>query len=68
MPGEHTFGELLSGRTSYGLRDKAPDFVGTQTGLWAICAGVYLALDGTAGHARGGGDDRAAGPLRRPPR
>ena len=31
----------LSERTSYGARDKAPDWTGTQTGLWAICAGVY---------------------------
>ena len=49
VPGEHTFGELLSGRTSYGVRDKAPDFVGTQTGLWAICAAVYLATMGPQG-------------------
>ena len=39
----------LSGRTSYGVRDKAPDWVGTQTGLWAICAGVYLASMGPQG-------------------
>ena len=25
VPGQHAFGELLSGRTSYGQRDKAPD-------------------------------------------
>jgi glycine dehydrogenase subunit 1 len=49
VPGEHTFAELLSGRTSYGLRDRAPDFVGTQTGLWAICAAVYLATMGPQG-------------------
>ena len=49
VPGEHTFGELLSGRTSYGQREKAPDWVGTQTGLWAICAGVYLATMGPQG-------------------
>ena len=48
-PGQHTFGELLSGRTSYGQREKAPDWVGTQTGLWAICAAVYLALMGPQG-------------------
>jgi glycine dehydrogenase subunit 1 len=48
-PGQHTFGELLSGRTSYGQREKAPDWVGTQTGLWAICAGVYLATMGPQG-------------------
>jgi glycine dehydrogenase subunit 1 len=49
VPGQHAFGELLSGRTSYGQRDKAPDWVGTQTGLWAICAGVYLATMGPQG-------------------
>jgi len=49
VPGQHTFGELLSGRTSYGQREKAPDWVGTQTGLWAICAGVYLATMGPQG-------------------
>jgi glycine dehydrogenase subunit 1 len=49
VPGEHTFGELLSDRTSYGARDKAPDWTGTQTGLWAICAGVYLASMGPQG-------------------
>jgi glycine dehydrogenase subunit 1 len=49
VQGEHAFGELLSGRTSYGQRDKAPDWVGTQTGLWAICAGVYLATMGPLG-------------------
>ena len=48
-PGQHAFGELLSGRTSYGRREKAPDWVGTQTGLWAICAGVYLATMGPQG-------------------
>ncbi len=49
VPGEHTFAELLSERTSYGARDKAPDWTGTQTGLWAICAGVYLASMGPQG-------------------
>jgi glycine dehydrogenase subunit 1 len=49
VPGEHTFGELLSGRTSYGVREKAPDWVGTQTGLWAVCAAVYLAVMGPQG-------------------
>jgi glycine dehydrogenase subunit 1 len=47
--GQHAFGELLSGRTSYSQREKAPDWVGTQTGLWAICAGVYLATMGPQG-------------------
>ena len=49
VPGQHSFGELLGERTSYGRREKAPDWVGTQTGLWAICAGVYLATMGPQG-------------------
>lgn len=49
VQGQHAFGELLNGRTSYGQREKAPDWVGTQTGLWAVCAGVYLASMGPQG-------------------
>ncbi len=49
VAGEHAFAELLPDRTSYGVRDKAPDWVGTQTGLWAVCAGVYLATMGPQG-------------------
>ena len=48
-PGEWGFGWATLERTSYDLRDKAKDFTGTSTGLWAITAGVYLALMGPLG-------------------
>ncbi|MEO8291726.1 MAG: aminomethyl-transferring glycine dehydrogenase subunit GcvPA [Actinomycetota bacterium] len=47
--GELAFGEILAERTSYGLRDKGRDWVGTSTGLYAIGAGVYLSLMGPQG-------------------
>jgi glycine dehydrogenase subunit 1 len=47
--GEYGFGEVLFERTSYGSREKGKEFTGTTTGLWAITAGVYLALMGPKG-------------------
>lgn len=47
--GEYGFGEVLFERTSYGSRDKGKEFTGTTTGLWAVTAGVYLALMGPKG-------------------
>lgn len=47
--GEYGFGEVLFDRTSYGSREKGKEFTGTTTGLWAITAGVYLALMGPRG-------------------
>lgn len=47
--GEYGFGEILFDRTSYGSRDEGKEFTGTSTGLWAITAGVYLALMGPYG-------------------
>jgi glycine cleavage system P protein (glycine dehydrogenase) subunit 1 len=47
--GEYGFGEVLYDRTSYGSREKGKEFTGTTTGLWAITAGVYLALMGPRG-------------------
>lgn len=47
--GEYGFGEVLFDRTSYGSREKGKEFTGTTTGLWAITAGVYLALMGPKG-------------------
>ena len=47
--GEYGFGEVLFDRTSYGSREKGKEFTGTSTGLWAITAGVYLALMGPKG-------------------
>ncbi len=49
VKGEYGFGEVLFDRTSYGSRDKANEFTGTSTGLWAITAGVYLAIMGPKG-------------------
>ena len=48
--GEIGFGDVAYERTSFGnLRDKAKEYVGTQTSLWAITAGVYLSLMGPQG-------------------
>lgn len=47
--GEYGFGEVLFERTSYGSREKGKEYTGTTTGLWAITAGVYLALLGPRG-------------------
>jgi len=47
--GEYGFGEVLFDRTSYGSREKGKEYTGTTTGLWAITAGVYLALMGPRG-------------------
>ena len=40
---------MLFERTSYGSREKGKEYTGTTTGLWAITAGVYLALLGPRG-------------------
>lgn len=47
--GEFGFAEVRSERTSYGLRDKGKDWVGTASGLWTIGAAVYLTLMGPEG-------------------
>lgn len=47
--GQHGFGDISFVRTSYASREKAKDFLGTQTALWGITAGVYLALMGPKG-------------------
>ncbi len=52
--GEYGFGEVLFDRTSYGSREKGKEFTGTTTGLWAITAGVYLAVMGPKGMAEVG--------------
>jgi glycine dehydrogenase subunit 1 len=49
VPGEYGFANILFGRTSFGSREKAREFTGTSNGLWAITAGVYLALMGPQG-------------------
>ena len=48
-PGEYGFANILFERTSFGSRENAREFTGTSNGLWAITAGVYLALMGPMG-------------------
>ncbi|MBF8983900.1 aminomethyl-transferring glycine dehydrogenase subunit GcvPA [Lutibacter sp. B2] len=47
--GEFGFSRSLNERTSYGSRENAIEYLGTNTGLWAITAGVYLSLMGPLG-------------------
>lgn len=50
VPGEYAFSDVAYDRTSFGhLREKAKEYVGTQSALWGITAGVYLAQMGPAG-------------------
>ncbi|MBR3718754.1 MAG: aminomethyl-transferring glycine dehydrogenase subunit GcvPA [Firmicutes bacterium] len=48
--GEYAFADVAYDRTSFGhLRDQAKEYVGTQSALWGITAGVYLATMGPKG-------------------
>ena len=47
--GEYGFGDVYYDRTSFALREEGKESVGTQTALWGITAGVYLALLGPDG-------------------
>ena len=47
--GEYGFGDVAYERTSFAQREKGKESVGTQTALWGITAGVYLALLGPEG-------------------
>jgi glycine dehydrogenase subunit 1 len=48
--GEYGFADVAYDRTSFGHhREKGKEYVGTQTALWGITAGVYLALMGPRG-------------------
>lgn len=47
--GEYGWGRALNYRTSHVSREKAKEYFGTETGLWAITAAVYLALMGPKG-------------------
>ena len=47
--GEWGFGDVAWERTSFAKRENAKEFVGTAAALWAITAGVYLALMGPSG-------------------
>ena len=41
--GEYGWGRALNYRCSHGSRENANEYFGTESGLWAIVAGVYLA-------------------------
>ncbi|SKC80869.1 aminomethyl-transferring glycine dehydrogenase subunit GcvPA [Maledivibacter halophilus] len=47
--GEFGFSRSLNQRTSYHSREEAVEFLGTNVGLWAITAAVYLSLLGPQG-------------------
>lgn len=49
-PAEYGFGDVLfASRTSFGRREEGKEWAGTAAALWAVTAGVYLALMGPAG-------------------
>lgn len=47
--GEMGFRRSLNQRTSYGSRENAVEYLGTNAGLWAITSAVYLSLMGPEG-------------------
>lgn len=50
VEGEYGFGDVAYDRTSFGnLREKGKEYVGTQTALLGITAGVYLSTMGPKG-------------------
>ncbi|WZL74962.1 aminomethyl-transferring glycine dehydrogenase subunit GcvPA [Clostridiaceae bacterium 35-E11] len=49
VAGEYGWGRALNERCSHGSREDANEYFGTECGLWAITAGVYLALMGPQG-------------------
>lgn len=52
--GEYGFGEVAFERTSFVMRENGREWLGTMANLWAITAGVYLALMGPQGMAEVG--------------
>ena len=48
-PRSFGWGRALNWRCSHGSREKANEYFGTESGLWAITAGVYLASMGPQG-------------------
>lgn len=48
-PGQFGWGRALNDRCSHGSRERANEYFGTASGLWAITAGVYLASMGPQG-------------------
>jgi glycine dehydrogenase subunit 1 len=61
VEGERAFGDVLRSRTAYVRRGRAPEYLGTTQNLWAIAAGVYLALLGPQGLAEAGRSIAARG-------
>jgi len=49
VPGEYGFGDVAYERTSFAVRERGKEWVGTAAALWGITAGVYLALMGPRG-------------------
>lgn len=50
VEGEYGFGDVAYDRTSFGHhREHGKEYVGTQTALWGITAGVYLSTMGPKG-------------------
>jgi len=47
--GEYGFGVVLPTQISYFAREQANEYTGTNAGLWAITAAVYLSLMGPKG-------------------
>lgn len=55
VDGEYGFGDVAYDRTSFGhLREQGKEYVGTQSALWGITAGVYLSTMGPLGMAEVG--------------
>jgi glycine dehydrogenase subunit 1 len=49
VEGEWGFGDVAYNRTSFGVREKGKEFVGTAAALYGISAAVYLSLMGPQG-------------------
>jgi glycine dehydrogenase subunit 1 len=47
--GRYGWGRAMNYRCSHGSREKAREYFGTETGLWGITAGIYLASMGPRG-------------------
>ncbi len=47
--GVYGWGRAMNDRCSHGSREKANEYFGTETGLWCITAGIYLASMGPQG-------------------
>ena len=49
VEGEWGFGDVAYDRTSFGVREKGKEFIGTAAALWGIGTAVYLSLMGPQG-------------------